>query len=435
MNKNKTFNIVTFGCKVNSYESESIKESLISKGYVFTEDKTADINIFNTCAVTLVAEKKCLKHIKSAARNNPNSQIIVLGCYAQLHPEQIKDLPNIKVLVGSSNKGKIVEYLEEKEPVINVQQDMRLAEFEELKIHNFGSEIRAFEKIQDGCDNFCTYCIIPLTRGKSRSRKCEDILSEIHTLAVNGYKEIVITGVDMGSYKDGDVNFSDLMEKILDVEPKTFRLRIGSLETSQFDEKMIQLYKNHERLVPHIHIPLQSGCEKILESMGRKYDLDEFYKLVLRLKSEVKNCALSTDIIVGFPGETEEDFLQTCEFVKKVGFMRLHVFPYSSRPYTKASRMKSQVDRACSKNRVRVLVSIGEELADEYENSFVGQQLTVLVEEELKPVKGVRIFRGYTENYLDIKIKSQEEILGKYIKVTINNKDYIEKYSVLEKDN
>jgi threonylcarbamoyladenosine tRNA methylthiotransferase MtaB len=435
MNKNKTFNIVTFGCKVNSYESESIKESLIAKGYTFTDDKTADIKIFNTCAVTLVAEKKCLKHIKSAARNNPNCQIIVLGCYAQLHPEQIKDLPNIKVLVGSSSKGKIAEYLEEEKPVIKVQQDMRLAEFEELKINYFGSEIRAFEKIQDGCDNFCSYCIIPLTRGKSRSRKSEDILAEIHTLAVNGYKEIVITGVDMGSYKDGEINFSDLMEKILDVEPKTFRLRIGSLETSQFDEKMIQLYINHERLVPHIHIPLQSGCEKILESMGRKYDLDEFYKLVLRLKNEVKNCALSTDIIVGFPGETDEDFIQTCEFVRKVGFMRLHVFPYSPRPYTKASRMKNQIDRACSKNRVRLLVSIGEELADKYESSFVGKQLIVLVEEELKPVKGMRVFRGYTENYLDLKFKSNVDLLGKYIEVTINNEDYIENYNVLENIN
>lgn len=431
MKKNKTFNITTFGCKVNSYESESIKESMIRHGYEYTEDKQADIYIFNTCAVTSVAEKKCLKHIKSAARNHPDCQIVALGCFAQLHAERIKDVPNIKVLIGSSNKDKIVDFLESEDAVVKVKQDMRLASYEELKINYFGSEIRAFEKIQDGCDNFCTYCIIPLTRGKSRSRKCSDILEEIKTLANNGYKEIVITGVDMGSYEDGDINFSQLIEKILKVEPKTFRLRIGSLEASQFDEKMIELFSTNQRLVPHIHIPLQSGSEKILESMGRKYDLNEFYKLTQRLKEKVKNCAFSTDVIVGFPGESEDDFIDTCEFIKKIGFMRLHVFPYSPRPYTKAARMKNQVDRACSKNRVRTLVGIGDQLAAEYIDKFIGKRLTLLVEEELKSEAGQRIFRGYTENYLDLKVKSNSDLLGKYISVVVNGKEFIEDYKII----
>jgi len=431
MKEKRTFNITTFGCKVNSYESEALKENLTSHGYEYTEDKQADICIFNTCAVTLVAEKKCLKHIKSAARNNPDCQIIVLGCFAQLHAEQIEDIPNVKVLIGSANKANIVDYLEEPHRVIKVAQNMRLANYEELKIKYFGSEIRAFEKIQDGCDNFCTYCIIPLTRGKSRSRKSEDILSEIHNLAVNGYREIVLTGIDMGSYNDGKMKLSDLVEEVLNVEPKTFRVRISSLETSQFDEKMIRLYSTQERLVPHIHIPLQSGCEKILEAMGRKYDLNEFYKLVQRLKKEVKNCAISTDVIVGFPGETEEDFLQTCNFIKKVGFMRLHVFPYSRRPFTKAANMKNQVDRACAKQRVRVLVGIGEELASNYLHSFVGKRLTLLLEEELKPVDGMRVFRGYTENYLDLKIKSKDNLIGKFVEVVVSENEYIEEFSVI----
>ena len=431
MKEKRTFNITTFGCKVNSYESEALKENLTSHGYEYTEDKQADICIFNTCAVTLVAEKKCLKHIKSAARNNPDCQIIVLGCFAQLHAEQIEDIPNVKVLIGSANKANIVDYLEEPHRVIKVAQNMRLANYEELKIKYFGSEIRAFEKIQDGCDNFCTYCIIPLTRGKSRSRKSEDILSEIHNLAVNGYREIVLTGIDMGSYNDGKMKLSDLVEEVLNVEPKTFRVRISSLETSQFDEKMIRLYSTQERLVPHIHIPLQSGCEKILEAMGRKYDLNEFYKLVQRLKKEVKNCAISTDVIVGFPGETEEDFLQTCNFIKKVGFMRLHVFPYSRRPFTKAANMKNQVDRACAKQRVRVLVGIGEELASNYLHSFVGKKLTLLLEEELKPVDGMRVFRGYTENYLDLKIKSKDNLIGKFVEVVVSENEYIEEFSVI----
>lgn len=431
MKEKRTFNITTFGCKVNSYESEALKEKLTSHGYEYTEDKQADICIFNTCAVTLVAEKKCLKHIKSAARNNPNCQIIVLGCFAQLHAEQIEDIPNVKVLIGSANKANIADYLEEPHRVIKVAQNMRLANYEELKIKYFGSEIRAFEKIQDGCDNFCTYCIIPLTRGKSRSRKSEDILSEIHNLAVNGYREIVLTGIDMGSYNDGKMKLSDLVEEVLNVEPKTFRVRISSLETSQFDEKMIRLYSTQERLVPHIHIPLQSGCEKILEAMGRKYNLNEFHKLVQRLKKEVKNCAISTDVIVGFPGETEEDFLQTCNFIKKVGFMRLHVFPYSRRPFTKAANMKNQVDRACAKQRVRVLVGIGEELASNYLHSFVGKKLTLLLEEELKPVDGMRVFRGYTENYLDLKIKSKDNLIGKFVEVVVSENEYIGEFSVI----
>jgi len=428
MEKNKTFNITTFGCKVNSYESEAIKEKLVSEGYAFTNSKKADISVFNTCAVTLVAEKKCLRHIKSVARHNPKCQIVALGCFAQLHPEQLEGIPNVKVLIGSSYKDEISEYLANPQRVINIQRNLRLANYEELKIHYFGSEIRAFEKIQDGCDNFCSYCVIPLTRGRSRSRKCQNILDEVHDLATNGYKEIVITGVDMGSYRDDDIGFSDLIEKILQVEPKTFRLRIGSIEASQFDEKMFRLYVTEHRLVPHIHIPLQSGSEVILEKMGRKYDLDEFYNLTARLKKEVKNCALSTDIIVGFPGETDDDFLQTCNFVKKVGFMRLHVFPYSPRPYTRASRMENQVNRSCAKNRVRTLVDIGEDMSRAYLHKFMGENLILLVEEELEPIDSLRVFRGYTENYLDLKVKSTEDLLGQWLEVTIDNKDYIEKY-------
>jgi len=419
----KTFKIVTFGCKVNSYESEAIKENMIQNGYEYTSNNRADIFIFNTCAVTLVAEHKCLKHIRSAARKYPDCQIVVLGCFAQLHPDQIENLPNVNVLIGSKFKNSIVDFLKSGERVLKTNQNMRLAKYEELKIKNFGSEVRAFVKVQDGCDNFCAYCIIPLTCGKSRSRKREDILEEVHRLASRGYKEIIITGVDMGSYRDGDTNFSSLIEDILNVKPKTFRLRIGSLETSQIDDKMVELYSTDSRLVPHIHIPLQSGCEKTLERMGRKYDLDEFYNLVLRLKKNVKDLALSTDVIVGFPGETEEDFIDTCNFVKKIGFMRLHVFPYSKRPYTRAATMPDQVDRACSKNRVRVLVGIGQKLAEEYDNKYMGKELNLLIEEELKPEGGERVFRGYTENYIDLKVTSDRDIFGEIVKVRVSEKN------------
>ena len=426
-----TFKTITLGCKVNSYESEALKEQLLAAGFKYSDEEKADIYIVNTCAVTQVAEKKDMMKIRSLAKNYPDSEIVVMGCFAQLHPEKIKDIKQVKILTGTSNRSMITSNLIKQNNSILREENSRKFSYEEQEISKFSSEVRAFVKVQDGCDNFCSYCIVPLTRGKSRSRKKENILNEISNLAKNGFKEIVITGIDTGSFNNGpDYTFSDLIEDILNVEPKTFRVRISSLEFSEVDEKLIDILKNNKRLVPHLHLPLQSGCERICHLMNRKYDTDGFKKLVLRLEKEVDNFAVSTDVIVGFPSETEDDFMETYNFIKDVNFMRLHVFPYSRRPLTKAYYMKDQVDRSIAKDRARRLISLGEELANKYLDKFVGKTLNLLVEEKLEDKNGGHIYRGYTENYLDLKVFSKENLYGKLLKVVVD-KNLITKYEII----
>lgn len=411
----ESFCLITFGCKVNAYESEAIREEMEKAGFLYVKEPPSTYIIVNTCAVTLTAEKKDMEKIRSLCRLYPSSKLVILGCFSQLHPEKLLPFAAAELILGTKERRKIPELLKLGQKYDKVDKNSRLFSYEETPISAFRSDYRAFLKIQDGCDNFCSYCIIPLTRGISRSRKEEDILKEANRLALNGYREIVLTGIDVGSYADGDERLSGLVSKLLEVAPASFRLRIGSLEMSQVDERLIGLFKENKRLVPHLHLPLQSGSERILELMGRKYDLDGFYQLLTKLKKEIPGLALSTDVIVGFPSETEEDFLKTCEFVQKAGFMRLHVFPYSPRPYTKAARMAEQLPMSLKKERVRRLTKIGEELAAGYLASYQGKTLNVLLEEELPPVDGLRVFRGYSENYLDLKVKAKENLLGQVI--------------------
>ncbi|MCI2068830.1 MAG: tRNA (N(6)-L-threonylcarbamoyladenosine(37)-C(2))-methylthiotransferase MtaB [Bacilli bacterium] len=420
-----TFSIITFGCKVNAYESEAIREEMEKAGFVFVKEPPSFYIIINTCAVTLTAEKKDLEKIRSLSRLFPEAKLVILGCFSQLHPEKLLPFTSAELILGTKDRKKIPELLKLNQKYEGVDKNSRLFSYEETPISAFRSDYRAFLKIQDGCDNFCSYCIIPLTRGISRSRKGEDILKEAARLANNGYKEIGLTGIDVGSYDDQGLKLSDLVEKLLQVTPSSFRLRIGSLEMSQVDEKLIEILKNNKRLVPHLHLPLQSGSERILELMGRKYDLKEFNDLLSRLKREIPDLALSTDVIVGFPSECEDDFLKTVEFIKKAGFMRLHVFPYSPRPFTKASKMAGQLSMSLKKERVRRLSKIGEELAASYLSSYRGKTLSVLLEEELKGEDGYRLFRGYSENYLDLKVKSKENLLGQIVSGTCDGKGYL----------
>lgn len=418
-----SFFIVTFGCKVNAYESEAIREELERHGLVYKEDGEADFVLVNTCAVTLVAEKKAKEKIRSLHRLYPHSKIVVLGCFAQLHPEQVSAFDGVELVLGTKDRAHLYELLRDRiegeGKEVEVNPNSRLFDYDPISISGFDREERAFVKIQDGCDNFCSYCIIPLTRGKSRSRKEEDILEEIKRLASAGYKEIVLTGIDIGSYQDGEKRLSDLVQDILELEEKTFRVRISSLEMSQIDRKYIDLYKNNERLVPHIHIPLQAGSEKVLEAMNRKYDLNHFYEMTQLLKKEIPGVALSTDVITGFPGESEEDFLETEEFVQKVGFMRLHVFPYSRRPYTRADKMEDQNPNEVKKERARRLIKVGDLLMEKYYQENIGTVHTVLVEEKVVTRGGKTYYRGYTENYLDVKVASDKDLRGQLVKGTL----------------
>lgn len=430
-----SFSITTFGCKVNAYESEAIREELEINGYKYVQDSsTADINIINTCAVTLVAEKKAREKIRSIYKSNPSTSIVVLGCYAQLHSDDISSIEGVKLVLGTKDRSNIVNLIKEtlpKDETANiVDKSSRLFDYEDISISSFKSDVRAFTKIQDGCDNFCSYCIIPLTRGKSRSRSEKDILEEIKNLALKGYREIVLTGIDIGSWEENDKRLDDLVEDILNIEPKTFRLRISSLEMSQINEHYIQLYKTNPRLVPHIHIPLQAGSAHVLEMMNRKYDLNEFLNMCNRLNREIDGLALSTDVIVGFPQESEEDFNSTCEFVKKAKFMRLHVFPYSRRPFTKADKMKGQLSNAVKKERARKLIAIGDRLAEDYFLSQVGQIKHLLVEEKLFEDNGISCYRGYTENYLDLKVSSTLDLVGKVVKGKVKKDHSLEIISI-----
>lgn len=421
----KSFKIYTLGCKVNTYESEAISEILLNAGYSLSNEENADIIIVNTCAVTSVAGQKSRKQIHKVRRENPNSLIIALGCFVQLEKDKLF-LEGADILLGTNNRKEIVELIEnyyiEKENKILLNNPRENNVYECLSICTYSENTRAFVKIQDGCDNFCSYCIIPYTRGKFRSRSKKDVLNEIHNLVSNGFKEIVLTGIDTASYgKDINENFVSLLEEILASEPNLLRLRISSIEASQIDERFIDLLHKEKRIAMHLHIPLQSGSEEVLKRMNRKYTKAEFYSRIEKIKEEHKDIALACDIIEGFPGETEEEFEETIEFVKKCGFVFLHVFPYSIRVGTPAAKMKNQIDSKTKKERVKKLINIGLELEKEYKEKFVDKELEVLFETNEGDV-----WKGYSSNYLEVKVASKVNLKNKMVLVKYKSEGHSE---------
>lgn len=424
-----TFLILNFGCKVNAYESEGISEFLLSQGLRKT-DKNPDYIIINTCAVTRVAEKKCLFKLHSLSKENPNSRILVCGCSSQINAEEYLSAQNVKVVTGNSGKIAAVKRLldNEMEQLNLVKNDVRHECYEqEMRISRFGEECRAFIKIQDGCNNFCSYCVIPWTRGNSRSRPANEVLEEIKNLFDEGYMEVVITGIDTGSYIDPtnpSYKFSSLLEDIIKITPDGKRIRISSLEMGQIDERIINCFVNHQdKLVKHLHIPLQSGSDKVLKAMNRHYDLSAFLKVVERIKSLIKGFAFSTDVIVGFPTEGEEEFNETIEFIKRVGFMRLHVFPYSPRPNTYAAKLE-QVPQVIKKERVKRLIDLGNDLSKKYIIEQDGTIIKVLFETSRRK-ENKTIYTGYSDNYIEVNLESNEDLINKTVDVKINNGQFV----------
>lgn len=413
-----SFKIYTFGCKVNFYESEAIKEKLIAKGLFESINDKADYFIVNTCAVTSNGERKCLQTVRRISRNNPNSKIGVVGCSSQISKAKYLEIPNVHAICGNSNKSQIVENILREEASDCTKLSIRHEEYDVQIIEHFGHEVRAFCKIQDGCDNFCTYCVIPQTRGNSRSRPLESILDEINILISNGYKEVVLTGIDMGSYFYESKNFDDLLESILKKFDGLVRIRIGSLEESQITDRTIAMFSLYSKtLVPHLHIPLQSGSETILKAMHRKYELNSFLELTAKLKRHLPYIALSTDVIIGFPGESEENFMETYNFTKEVGFMRLHVFPYSPRPHTLAATLKNQVSVNVKNERVNRLITLGNKLQEEYIQANKDRVMQLLIEEKTSEGK----YKGYTENYLEYEVESDEDIYRQIVEIKLDN--------------
>ena len=412
----KSYVAISLGCKVNSYEVSALTMRLQELGYV--EDKISPtVAIINTCSVTATADQKSRQHIRKLINNYPNTLVVVMGCYSQGQHEFISKEIKPNIITGTSNRDKLITLIENYSGgVIDVTEaNPRLYQYEELGITNHSENVRAYLKIEDGCDNFCSYCLIPYRRGKARSRNHNQIIKEATSLVENGYQEIVLTGIHVGGYgKDlKNDSFSSLVEDLLNVKD-LYRLRISSIEESEIDENLIKLINERDNLANHFHIPLQSGSDTVLKRMNRKYNCEQFLSKIELIKKACPNVALTTDVITGFPGETEEEFLETYEFIKKCGFNMLHVFPYSSREGTAASKMPNQIDPRIKKERALRLIELSNELWDKYTDNYVDKEVEVLIE-QYDEKNHINI--GHTSNYLEVKIPNSENSVGKIVKV------------------
>lgn len=350
------FYIHTLGCKVNLYESGVVKDLLQNAGYKESKEEEADIIIINTCSVTNTADRKSKKTIQSAIRKNPKALIAVMGCFSQVCDDFWKN-EQVDIILGNKDKTKIVEYIEKakKERIIHIE-DLSDAPFETMRLNNF-DKTRAFVKIEDGCNNFCSYCIIPYTRGSVRSKRKEDVLEEIEHLVMQGHKEVVLTGIHTGHYEDGKTKFSDLLEEIIKI-PGLERLRISSIEMNEITDEVLNIMETSDILVDHLHIPLQSGSNEILKKMNRKYLKEDFIQKIEKIRKIRPDISITTDVIVGFPGETKELFEESVETIQKIRFSKIHVFPFSRRKGTPADEMLDQVDEKIKKERVHILLEL-----------------------------------------------------------------------------
>lgn len=417
------FQIYTLGCKVNTYESNVMRDALLNKGYfeVGLKEK-ADITIINTCTVTNTADSKSMKVIRQAIRRNENAIIVVCGCLVQNKKEEVSKIDGVDIVIGNINKSKIVDYIEkyieEKKQEVDVRNIMD-TNFEPMMLNNF-NKTRAFVKIQDGCNNFCSYCIIPYTRGNVRSKDKQSVLKEIQLLVDEGHKEVVLTGIHTGNYgaEFADYKFADLLKDIVKID-KLERLRISSIEITEINDDVMEVIKENNILVDHMHIPLQSGSDAVLKRMNRKYDKEYFINKIKKLRKIRPNISITTDVIVGFPGETKEEFEETIETIKKIEFTKLHVFPYSKREGTKAAIMDGQVDENIKKKRVKILLQLSKELEYNYMEKFIGQKVIFIPE-----IAKEEYIIGHTGNFLNVKYRGNKNDLNKDIEVKINNIEY-----------
>ncbi len=414
-----TFAIYTLGCKVNAYESEFITHLFNSRGYKKVDyNDSAEIYIINTCTVTNTSDNKSKKIINHTRRNNPEAIIIVCGCFTQYMKGDISNKSSVDIILGNKDKSKIVDILEDylkNRKFISKIYDLKNQEFEDMEIDKFETHTRAFVKIQDGCNNFCSYCIIPFVRGNVRSKKIEKVLDEVKKLVKNGHKEIVLTGIHTGNYgKDLGYNLTTLLKKLKKIDGLK-RIRISSIEITELTDEFLEELENNTLIVDHMHIPLQSGNDKILKLMNRKYNTEYFYKKIEQIRKIRPNISITTDVIVGFPNETLEDFKSTLAFIKKIEFSKIHVFPYSKREGTVAASMKNQIDDKEKKDRVKNLIALSNILEEKYYSKFLNKEVEVLVERKIG-----NMYVGHTSNYLEVMIESEEDLINKLIKVKIN---------------
>ena len=420
MNKKK-IKIVSLGCKVNQYESEAVLEQFKEEGYQLAkDDERADVVVVNTCSVTSVADSKSRQRINREIKENPGAIVCAMGCYSQVGYETLRKINGLSIIVGTDKRNKIYDYVKEYEQsnkqIVDIANSREFKNFENQKLSYYTDNVRVYLKIQDGCNNFCSYCIVPYTRGRVRSRQKEDVLNEANRFASNGYKELVLTGIHTAAYGQdlGDYNFDDLLEDLIQIKGIE-RIRISSIEDSEITDRFVQLLKENKKIVNHIHIPLQSGCDTVLKRMNRKYDTKYFASSIQKLREVAPDIAITSDVIVGFPGETEEEFETTYNFIKDLNLTQLHVFPYSVRQGTLAAKMPNQISPKIKKERVKKLIDLSDNLYQNYIKNYLGETVDVLVESERE---GYLI--GHTPNYLKVAFKGEKNLINQIVPVRIN---------------
>lgn len=417
----------TLGCKVNHYETEAIWQLFKEAEYDRVDFETnADVFVINTCTVTNTGDKKSRQVIRRAIRQNPEAVVCVTGCYAQTSPAEIMEIPGVDIVVGTQDRTKLIDYIEqykqERQPINGVGNIMKNRTYEELEVPYFTDRTRASLKIQEGCNNFCTFCIIPWARGLMRSRDPEKVVEQATQLVDSGYKEIVLTGIHTGGYGQDLKNYN-LAQLLRDLETMDGleRIRISSIEASQLTDEVIDVISASNKVVRHLHIPLQSGSDSVLKRMRRKYSMAHFSERLTKLHAALPGLAVTSDVIVGFPGETDEEFQETYDFIVDHHFSELHVFPYSPRIGTPAARMDDQIDENIKNDRVHRLINLSDQLAKTYASNFEDDVLEV-IPEEAGSEEGTLV--GYADNYMKVQFKADESLIGQLVKVKITKADY-----------
>lgn len=419
------------GCKVNAYETEAMQELLEKEGYEIVPFKEgADIYIINTCTVTNMADRKSRQMLHRAKKMNPNAIVVAAGCYVQAKSESKETDESIDIIIGNNKKQDLISILKEyQEKHDGIQKEIidinHTKEYEELHLSKTAEHTRAYLKVQDGCNQFCTYCIIPYARGRVRSREKENVVAEVKQLVANGYQEVVLTGIHLSSY-GVDLQGEDLLSLILAVNEieGLKRIRLGSLEPRIITEEFAKTISGLEKICPHFHLSLQSGCNGTLKRMNRRYTAEEYFEKCELLRKYFDNPALTTDVIVGFPGETEEEFEESRAFVEKVNFYETHIFKYSRREGTKAAVMENQVPEQIKTKRSNILLELDERKRKEYEEKFIGKTVEVLMEEELEK-EGKRYQTGHTKEYIKVALESDENMQNQLVKIKIDNHSQI----------
>ncbi len=413
--------VYTLGCKVNTYESEYVIKEFLKRGYTLTDfsDPNSDVYLINTCTVTNTSDQKSRKMIRQARAKNKDAVVVAMGCFTQIRNNDNQIMDFVDVVIGNKDKSKVVDltedYIKNKQKIAKIE-DINEADFDDMEISYFNTRTRALVKIEDGCENFCSYCIIPYVRGRVRSKKPEKVIEEAKRLVNNGYKEIVLTGIHTGHYGADlkDYDFSDLLLELEKIDGLD-RIRISSIEITELNDKFLSVLRKSKKIVNHIHIPLQAGSDHILKLMNRKYDKKYYLDKINKIREIRPDMAFTTDVIVGFPLESDRDFNETISFVKEVSFAGGHVFPYSRRNGTPAAKMTGQITKEEKHKRCKKLISVFDSLEESYYKKHIGCTLTIIAE-----TYEDGFLTGHSDNYLKVRFNGSEDLLGKEIKVKIN---------------